>query len=67
MAIDGLPNGELIAVGTRGCAAILRDGQWQAESTSVSVGLRDVCVGYDGAVYAVGDQGTIVRRHSPRA
>ncbi|MGC8118959.1 WD40/YVTN/BNR-like repeat-containing protein [Marinobacter sp. VGCF2001] len=61
MAIDG--SGErVVAVGTHGCAAILHNGQWHAEATPISAGLRAVCVGSAGEAFAVGDQGTILKR-----
>lgn len=61
MSMDGSEAG-VFAVGTRGCIVVLRDGQWRQESTPVSAGLRSVCAGKSGEVYAVGDRGTILKR-----
>jgi hypothetical protein len=62
LAISGSKQAGVFIVGTHGCVLRLQDDQWLAEQSSTDVGLRSVCATQTGAVYAVGDRGTIIRR-----
>ncbi|WP_027848585.1 WD40/YVTN/BNR-like repeat-containing protein [Marinospirillum minutulum] len=63
MALDGLSNNCIYAVGTHG--SILRfDGQQWLSETTPNASLRAICVLTDTSVFAVGNQGVILKRNA---
>lgn len=63
LAISGSEQAGVFVVGTRGCVLRLQDDQWLPEASMTTAGLRSVCATQAGAVYTVGDRGTIIRRN----